>query len=124
MQQTGFNWQEFGKNAFVVHIDIDQAELQKGHPRTDLKLAVDANDFLCRLLDDSYPEWSDWLQYAHEVLQLLPLDDPENKTGEGFVSPFDFYLISSVRPSSQLEREAFHLPHLTGSLSYFRRLRF
>jgi len=91
MQQTGFNWQEFGKNAFVAHIDIDQAELHKGHPRTDLKLAVDANDFLCRLLDDSYPEWSDWLQYAHEVLQLLPLDDPENKTGEGFVSPFDFY---------------------------------
>ena len=29
MQQTGFNWQEFGKNAFVVHVDIDQTELDK-----------------------------------------------------------------------------------------------
>lgn len=91
MQQTGFNWQSFGKNAFIVHVDIDSAELQKGHPRTDIKLAVDANDFLRRLLDDSYPSWSEWLAYGHEVLELLPLDDPENETGEGFVSPYDFY---------------------------------
>lgn len=91
MQQTGFNWQEFGKNAFVVHIDIDESELLKGHPRTDIKLAVDANDFLFRLLDDAYPSWTDWLQYGHEVLQLLPLDDPANETGEGFISPYDFY---------------------------------
>lgn len=91
MQQTGFNWQEFGKNAFIVHVDIDKAELEKGHPRTDLKLAVDANAFLERLLDDSYQSWTEWLDYGHEVLDLLPLNDPENETGEGFVSPYDFY---------------------------------
>ena len=91
MQQTGFNWQEFGKNAFVVHVDIDKAELEKGHPRTDLKLAVDANDFLERLLDDSYQSWNEWLDYGHEVLSLLPLNDQANETGEGFISPYDFY---------------------------------
>jgi acetolactate synthase-1/2/3 large subunit len=91
MQQTGFNWQEFGKNAFVVHVDIDKAELEKGHPRTDVKLAVDANDFLERLLDDSYQSWNEWLDYGHEVLSLLPLNDQANETGEGFISPYDFY---------------------------------
>jgi acetolactate synthase-1/2/3 large subunit len=91
MQQTGFNWQEFGKNAFVVHVDIDKAELEKGHPRTDVKLAVDANDFLERLLDDPYQSWNEWLDYGHEVLSLLPLNDQANETGEGFISPYDFY---------------------------------
>ena len=91
MQQTGFNWQEFGRNAFVIHVDIDQAELDKGHPRTDLKLCVDADDFLVRLLDNEYPGWADWLSYGREVLSLLPLDDPENETGDEFVSPYSFY---------------------------------
>jgi acetolactate synthase-1/2/3 large subunit len=91
MQQTGFNWQEFGRNAFIVHVDIDTAELEKGHPRTDIKLAVDANDFLTRLLVEEYPSWDEWLSYGHEVLDLLPLDDPENETAPGFVSPYDFY---------------------------------
>ena len=34
LQQTGFNWQEFGREAKIVHIDIDSAELGKGHPIT------------------------------------------------------------------------------------------
>lgn len=100
MQQTGFNWQEFGKNAYVVHVDIDKAELEKGHPKTDMKLAVDANDFLARLLEDSYPSWSEWLTYGHEVLDLLPLDDPANETNTGFVSPYDFYTDLSNLASS------------------------
>ena len=38
MQQTGFNWQQFGRNAYVVHVDIDRAELEKGHPKIDLPI--------------------------------------------------------------------------------------
>ena len=91
MQQTGFNWQEFGKNAYVVHVDIDRAELEKGHPRTDLKLRVDADDFLRRLLDHEFGGWAEWLTYGREVLALLPLDDPQNETSPGYVSPYDFY---------------------------------
>ena len=91
MQQTGFNWQAYGKNAFIVHVDIDQSELDKGHPRTDMKLRVDADDFLHRLLANQFGGWPEWLAYGREVLSLLPLDDPQNETGDGFVSPFDFY---------------------------------
>ena len=31
LQQTGFNWQEFGRNAHIIQIDIDEYELKKGH---------------------------------------------------------------------------------------------
>ncbi len=91
MQQTGFNWQAYGANAFIIHIDIDRSELEKGHPRTDLRLCVDADEFLLRLLAETYPGWDEWLAYGRQVLNLLPLDDPENETNKGFVSPYDFY---------------------------------
>lgn len=91
MQQTGFNWQQFGRNAYVVHVDIDRAELEKGHPKTDLTVCADADNFLLQLLSKVRGDWSSWLAYAQEVRSLLPLNDPENETGDGFISPYDFY---------------------------------
>jgi acetolactate synthase-1/2/3 large subunit len=91
MQQTGFNWREFGRNAVVVHVDIDRAELEKGHPRADLAIRADANHFLASMLSRASGNWNEWLSYAHEVRSLLPLNDIENETGDGFVSPYEFY---------------------------------
>jgi acetolactate synthase-1/2/3 large subunit len=91
MQQTGFNWQQFGRNAYVVHVDIDIAELDKGHPKIDLPVCADADDFLTRLLPKVRGDWETWVSYAQEVRRALPLNDPANETGNGFISPFDFY---------------------------------
>jgi acetolactate synthase-1/2/3 large subunit len=91
MQQTGFNWQQFGRHAYVVHVDIDRAELDKGHPKIDLPVCADADDFLTRLLPKVRGDWETWVSYAQEVRNALPLNDPANETGNGFLSPFDFY---------------------------------
>lgn len=91
MQQTGFNWQQFGKNAYIIHVDIDRSELEKGHPKIDMPICADADDFLTQLLACVRGNWESWLTYGNEVRRSLPLDDPENETGEGFISPFDFY---------------------------------
>jgi acetolactate synthase-1/2/3 large subunit len=91
MQQTGFNWQQFGRNAFVVHVDIDRAELEKGHPKIDVPICADADDFLSRLLSTVRGDWNEWVSYAQDVRNVLPLNDPENETGSGYLSPFDFY---------------------------------
>ena len=50
MQQTGFNWQEFGRDATIVQVETDPQELNKGHPDVDLKIQADAND-------GNHPEW-------------------------------------------------------------------
>ena len=103
MQQTGFNWQNFGKNALVIHVDIDRSELEKGHPRTDVKIEADADDFLARLLDAQYEPWTEWVEYGREVLDLLPLNDPANETSSGFVSPYRFYAeLSDLATSDDL----------------------
>lgn len=95
LQQTGFNWQEFGRGARVIQIDIDQAELTKGHPRVEATLAVDADDFLTRLIDhrdfaNSRDHWAPWLTYCHSVRELLPVVPEENFTSEGFIDPYHF----------------------------------
>lgn len=79
LQQTGFNWQEFAPLAKIVHVDIDGAELRKGHPRTFLKIREDSSKYLSQLLQviegedgDTKYDWSDWNSHIAEVRELLP----------------------------------------------------
>lgn len=90
MQQTGFNWQEFVPNGEVVQIDIDESETSKGHPRVDLVLHVDADDLLQRIVNEAKGNCSDWISHCQYVERELPLDDPLNETGDGFISPYQF----------------------------------
>ena len=92
MQQTGFNWREFGRNARIIHIDIDPAELNKGHPVTHEKYAVDANDFILRFLNSELSQKSDWLDKARKIRDLIPRIEPINHTGEGYISPYEFII--------------------------------
>jgi acetolactate synthase I/II/III large subunit len=89
LQQTGFNWQEFAPVGRVVQVDIDPAELDKGHPVVDVPLVADANDTLRALTAHTFGDCSEWLAYASEVA-ALPLDDPANETSPGYISPYSF----------------------------------
>jgi acetolactate synthase-1/2/3 large subunit len=90
MQQTGFNWQEFAPGARVTHVDIDRSELEKGHPRVSTALAVDANDLLIRLAAHDLGQHGAWVDYCRGAREALPLSDPGNLTGAGYLSPFEF----------------------------------
>lgn len=92
LQQTGFNWREFGKTAEVVQIDIDEAELTKGHPTVAQAYCCDVNKVLLTMDLDMLPGYPEWISYAREVGQLLPLNDPANSTAEGYVCPYTFFL--------------------------------
>jgi acetolactate synthase I/II/III large subunit len=90
LQQTGFNWQEFGRDATVVQIEIDFAELTKGHPRTDLAINADANNFLQRMLALDITSKPEWLDYARRIRAAVPRVEAVNSTGEGYLSPYEF----------------------------------
>lgn len=90
MQQTGFNWQKFIPNGDVIQVDIDQAELGKGHPNISLGLLGDANQFLDDLLDQKIDGHSDWLNYARSIRNEIPLVEDVNKTSKGYLSPYLF----------------------------------
>jgi acetolactate synthase-1/2/3 large subunit len=92
LQQTGFNWQEFGRSGRVVHVDLDRAELAKGHPRVDVAIEADANELLRQIAAGQYEGYGDWLAFCREVRSLLPLREPWNTTREGYVCPYEFFL--------------------------------
>ena len=90
MQQTGFNWQEFGREAVIVQVEIDPAELAKGHPRIDIGCRADANNFLERLVALQLPRKDEWLADARHIREGIPRVEPVNNTGRGYLSPYDF----------------------------------
>ena len=90
MQQTGFNWQEFGKGAKVVQVDCDAAELEKGHPHVGRAICADANPFLVAIADSAPVQVPDWMSFCREVKAALPLNEAANRTSQGFISPYRF----------------------------------
>lgn len=89
MQQTGFNWQQFVPNGEVVHVDIDLAELEKGHPEVAWPIHADANTLLEALSGQDLGAHADWLAYCRDVKAAVPLIE-QNTTGEAYISPYRF----------------------------------
>lgn len=93
LQQTGFNWQEFGRNAEIIQIDIDSNELYKGHPKVDYKIKADCNGLLLSFLKQVEGiVKTDWLEYCTKVRSLIPRVEEINFTGDNYISPYDFIL--------------------------------
>lgn len=90
LQQTGFNWQQFIPCGEIAQIDIDEAELTKGHPRVELPIMADANLFLDGLLECKLSPHSDWMRYAKSIRDYFPLIDASNQTQGRWLSPFKF----------------------------------
>lgn len=91
LQQTGFNWKGFVPNGKIIHIDIDNRELTKGHPKIFMGLAVDANDLLEKILKKNLGKHQKWLKFCRTVRGIIPrIEKNANKRYKGYVSPYDF----------------------------------
>lgn len=92
LQQTGFAWEQFAPLADVYQIDIDSAELEKGHPEIKEGIQQDADIFLESLLmqlRDFKFTIDSWLSFGEKVQKAFPLNDVGNVTTTGFISPFE-----------------------------------
>jgi acetolactate synthase-1/2/3 large subunit len=107
MQQTGFNWQQFVPKGKIIHVDIDEVELTKGHPRTDVPLCVDSFEFLSTVLSEigsKYKDnWEKWLNHGHLVREVLPLSEVSNGRFDGYFNPYEFVLqLSNICSESDM----------------------
>jgi acetolactate synthase-1/2/3 large subunit len=55
VRQTGYNFEGFAKQAYRVHVDVDQSELDKPTLFTNLKIQSDAKEFLNILNQQDLP---------------------------------------------------------------------
>jgi acetolactate synthase-1/2/3 large subunit len=90
LQQTGFNHGAFAPLATVVQVDVDEAELRKGHPHVELAVAGDAGTMLAALLENDLGDHAEWLAFCRGVRAALPLADPANVHDPRYVDPFAF----------------------------------
>ena len=90
LQQTGFNWQQFVPDGEVIQVECDRKELTKGHPTLAMAICADANEVLRGLATQELGEHKGWVEFCRQVQQTLPLVEPVNNTGEGYLSPYVF----------------------------------
>ena len=111
MQQTGFNHKSFGKKAKIVHVNIDKIELDRNHPKKNIRVLEDGNKFLSFFLTSikKNPYWSDWVSYCWDIKKNFPLLE-KNKTGKKFVSPF--YFVNQL--SKALDKNDVFIPCSSG----------
>jgi len=91
VRQTGYNFKEFGKNAYHVHVDIDEAELNKHTIRdvTHTKICCDAKDFILKLNQKNINEINEtWLEKCSEILNENPTVLPRHRNKEGIASSY------------------------------------
>ena len=94
IRQTSYNWDSFGKNAWIVQVDVDPAELAKPGVQADLRVKADAKAFISTLLSalarqtlPSYAQWCAWCQEIGE--RYHPRREHTQKPG----APLNPYLI-------------------------------
>jgi acetolactate synthase-1/2/3 large subunit len=113
LQQTGFAWEQFVPVGRVVQVDIDAAELDKGHPSVDLALRGDADRFLAALYGSDLGDagrWREWREFIGSVRSELRVNDPQNVTAPGYVKPYEL----AMRLCEIAEPDASVLPCSSG----------
>ena len=91
LQQSGFNWQAFVPVGRLVQVEIDEAELGKGHPRVDLPIRADANEVLRHVAGLGLEPREEWVAFCRRVRELVPIDEPGvNTTADGYIAPYRF----------------------------------
>jgi acetolactate synthase-1/2/3 large subunit len=93
VRQIGYNFDDFGKNAYKIAVDIDINELEKPTLRLDQKICEDAKKFINDLNKLFINKSSkSWLQCCESFKTHKVLDKHRNKTE--FVS--NYYLIEKI----------------------------
>jgi len=90
--QTGFNYDDYARDAKIVMIDIDPSELNKAKLHPYLKVECDVKDFIQHLLDVDVTalEHKAWIDACRKVVSQFPnIPDEWRQTDE----PANSYLL-------------------------------
>lgn len=82
IRQVSYNWDSFAKNAYVVQVDVDPAELSKPLVQADLKITADAGAFLQALLErcqTGLPSYAPWVSACQAIGRRYGLKAPAHR---------------------------------------------
>ena len=92
IRQTSYNWDSFGKNAWIVQIDVDPAELAKPGVQADLKIVADAGNFLDALergLENvKLPDYLNWTAWCQDIGQRFAVYKEHHQIAGAPLNPY------------------------------------
>lgn len=92
IRQVSYNWENFGKRAKKVVVDIDPAELKKPTVKPDLGMCCSADRFIhawaASGMDCHRPEWLAWCE---GMRKKYPSHTSDQMVCEGGVNPYHFF---------------------------------
>ena len=85
IRQISYNWDSFAKNAQIIQVDVDPAELRKPFPKIELGVLADLKTFTAQLLrafenneiTPNKPEWLKWCKEVQQEFEVKSSDYPE-----------------------------------------------
>lgn len=93
IRMVGFNFGDFGKNAFKIVVDIDDAELHKPTVHVDYPIHADLRDVLKDINSAEYEkqeEHKKWLSWCRSLNEKYPVTLPEYYHDENGLNPYAF----------------------------------
>lgn len=100
IRQLSYNWENFAREAYKIHIDIDPAELQRPFLKSDLPLVYDAKFILTALnqyikKQNKTFNFKNWLDWCFERKLKYPVVLDHHKDPKKPINPYNF--ISSLQ---------------------------
>ena len=91
IRQVSYNWENFAKNAKLISVDIDKAELDKPTVKPDLKIHADARNFIEQLIPLVQGKTcADWNNFCHNLKKKYPPVSEAPRVGHNPIEPYYF----------------------------------
>jgi acetolactate synthase-1/2/3 large subunit len=92
IRQTGYNFKDFAKNAFIVQVDIDISELTKKTTRIHNKVISDAKLFIdklnLKLQETTLPSYDHWIKWCKEVNEKFDIGKEHTQQSTKDLNPY------------------------------------
>jgi len=96
IRQVSYNWENFGRNAYKIWVDVDPAELAKPTVQPDFPIVSDAGRFLEALerqLDAGWAprtEHQEWLDWCKQRVARYPAVTARQRAQGAMINPYHF----------------------------------
>lgn len=96
IRQVSYNWKDFARHAFKIHVDVDPAELAKPTVKCEMPICSDLKLFLTemerQLAETGFPTDNHvgWLGWCRERVSLYPPVTPQMRVRKAKINPYVF----------------------------------
>jgi len=92
IRQTSYNWDSFARNAWIVQVDVDRAELAKPTVKADQTIVADIIQFLdaieLHLENELLPDYSRWAGWCRDIRDKYSVVREHKQALNGPLNPY------------------------------------